>query len=81
MTQYNLAFVISRLGQYMGDLCLGHGRATKRVLQYLKRTITFGLKYSADVKQYKAFYGRPSLVGYTNTNYAGDIKGRQSIMG
>ena len=48
--RHNLAFVVSRLGQYMADPCLGHWRAAKRVLQYLKGTMTLGLEYSPDVE-------------------------------
>ena len=31
-TRPNLAFIVSRLGQYIADLCLGHWRSVKRVL-------------------------------------------------
>lgn len=43
--------------------------------------MTLRLEYDPDVKYHKAFYGRPSLVSYANSNYAGNIKSRQSTMG
>lgn len=80
-TQPDLAFVVSRLGQHMADLRLGHWRAVKRVLRYLKGTMTLGLEYSPDVEQHKAFYGGPGLVGNADSDYANDTESRQSTIG
>lgn len=46
------------------------------MLQYLKRIITFELEYSFDIELYKIFYSGPSLVGYADSNYAGNIKNK-----
>lgn len=50
------------------------------MLQYLKGIITLGLEYSPNIEQHKTFYGGSGLVGYTDSNYAGDIKSRRSTM-
>lgn len=43
--------------------------------------ITLELKYSLGIKQHKASYGRPSQMSYIDSNYAGNTKSRQSIIG
>lgn len=65
----------------MADPRLDYCWAAKRVLQYLKDTMTLGLEYSLDVEQHKASYGGSSLVGYADGNYAGDNKSRRSTIG
>ena len=80
-TRPDLAFVVSRLRQHMADPRLGHWRAAKRVLRYLKGTMTLGLEYGPEVEQHKASYGGPGLVGYADSDYADDIENRRSTMG
>ena len=60
----------------MADPRLGHQRAAKRVVQYLKKTMTFGLEYGPDVEQHKASNGRPGLVNCADSDYAGETKSR-----
>ncbi len=43
--------------------------------------MTLGLKYSPDVEHHKASYGKPGLIGYSDSNYAGHTKSRQSTIG
>ena len=81
ITRPNLVFIISKLGQYMADARWRHWRIAKRMLQYLKGTMTLWLKYSFNVKQHKASYGGPDLVGYDDSNYASETKSRQLTMG
>ena len=38
--------------------------------------MTFGLEYGPGVKQHKASYGGPSLMGYIDSNYAAKNKNR-----
>ena len=51
----------------------GHWSATKRVLNYLKGTQDFGLKYSK-VKDF-------NLIGYYNSNFVGDEENGVSNLG
>ena len=52
-----------------------------QVLKMLKGTMTLRLEYGPDIEQYKASYGGTSLVGYVDSNYAGDTESRRSTMG
>lgn len=80
-TRPDLAFLVSRLGQYMTDPRLGHWRAAKRALRYLRGTMHLGLEYGSDVEEHKASYGGAGLVGYADSDYAGDSETRRSTMG
>lgn len=48
-------------------------------MQYLKGKMHLSIIYGADInKENQLLYG---LVGYVNSNYAGDLKDRKSVMG
>ena len=47
-----------------------HWKATKRILQYIRGTIQFGIHYSIG--------GEPLLVGFTNSDWASDPDDRNS---
>lgn len=63
----------------MTNLYLDYQHIAKRILQYLKRTITFRLKYSYNIKYYKTSYTKPNRMSYIVSNYASDIKSKQFI--
>lgn len=42
--------------------------------------MTLGLEYGPEVKQHKTSYGGLSLVGYADSNHAGDNKNRRSTI-
>lgn len=65
----------------MADPHLSYWHAAKKILQYLNKTMTFGLEYSPNIEYHKASYSRSGLVDYANSNHAGDTKSRQSTMG
>ena len=50
-----------------------HLAAAKRVLRYLKGTLSFGLFYKKG--------GNKDLIAYTYSDYAGDLKYRKSTSG
>ena len=51
----------------------GHWKAAKRILQYIRGTIQFGIHYNTG--------GKLLLVGFTNSDWVGDPDDRKSIAG
>ena len=50
-----------------------HWKAAKKILRYIRGTIQFGIHYSTG--------GKPLLVGFTDSNWAGDLDDRKSTAG
>lgn len=71
------AFVVKQLSKRNVDPRIGHLKAAKQVIYYLKDIIHLGLKYRGTFESNRQinvlvtflFYG---LVGYMDSNYAGD---------
>ncbi|XP_073112231.1 secreted RxLR effector protein 161-like [Elaeis guineensis] len=57
----------------MEELKLMHWKAAKRILRYIRGTITDGLFYS--------HHSNLELVGYSNSDWAGDMDDRNSTFG
>ncbi len=72
-TRPDLAFTVHRLSQYLEKPKDHHWSAVKRALRYLWTTRNYGILYD----------GRrgSSLVGYADSDYAGDIETRKSTSG
>ncbi len=68
----DIAAAVGTLSQYMSKPSKEHWMGVKRILRYLKGTLNFGLKYSAR---------NPELVGYSDSDWAGDIDTRRSTSG
>jgi len=52
-----------------------HWAAVKHIMRYLKGTIEFGCKYGRSTEL------KPTLLGYSDSDFAGDIDGRKSTTG
>ena len=72
-TRPDLMFVVSLISRYMKRPTETHLQAAKRVLRYVKGTVNFGLFYKKG--------GTQELVGYTDSDYAGDQNDRKSTSG
>lgn len=81
ITQFDLIFVISILRKHIADSRLDYWHASKKVLQYLQEIMFFGLKYSLNIKHYKASYSRPGLISYADSNYISEMKSRRLTIG
>lgn len=72
-TRPDMMFVVSLLSRYMERPTELHLQAAKRALRYLKGTLDFGLFYKKE--------GNEKLIGYTDSDYAGDQDDRKSTSG
>ena len=73
-TRLDIAAAVGILSQYMSKPSKEHWMGVKRVLRYLKGTLNYGIKYSS-CKEEK------DLVGYCDSDWAGDIDTRKSTLG
>ena len=67
-TRPDLMYVVSLVSRYMSKPTELHILAVKRIMRYLKGTTELGVFYKKG--------GNEGLVGYTNSNYAGDLNDR-----
>ena len=72
-TRPNVMFVVSLISRYMESPTELYLAVAKRVLRYLKGTLSFGLLYKKG--------GNKDLIVYTDSNYAGDLEDRKSTSG
>ena len=69
----DLMFIISLISRYMERPTESYLLAAKRALRYVKGTISFGI--------FNTKGGREELIGYTDSDYAGDQDDRKSTSG
>ncbi|CAL1397608.1 unnamed protein product [Linum trigynum] len=74
VTRPDIMYVVCLLSRFMESPMRQHLLAAKRVLRYLKGTSKFGLWYQKDS-------GEDNLIGYTDSDYAGDQDDRKSTSG
>ena len=76
-TRPDIAFAVGQLSKRNADPRVGHLKAAKRVLRYLKGTMHLGITYGAGEDKTPPY----GLVGYADSNYAGDPEDCKSVMG
>ncbi|XP_050125167.1 secreted RxLR effector protein 161-like [Malus sylvestris] len=72
-TRLDLMFTISLISRYMEHPTESHLFEAKRILRYVKGTVGFGVFYKKG--------GDEELIGYTDSDYAGDQDDRNSTSG
>ena len=72
-TRPDICFAVSTLSQFMVEPRHEHWIAAKHVLRYLKGTVEYGLRYTAE--------GGLKLQGYTDSDWAGSAVDRKSTSG
>ena len=72
-TRPDLMFIVSLISRYMERPTESHLLAAKRALRYIKGTVSLGMFYKTG--------GSEKLVGYTDSDYAGDQDDRKSTSG
>ncbi|XP_057840066.1 secreted RxLR effector protein 161-like [Cryptomeria japonica] len=70
ITRPVIAYAVGIVSRYMEDPHIEHWKAAKRILKYIKGTYNIGIEYN--------YGGEPTLVGYTDYDYASDIDDRNS---
>ena len=73
-TRPDIAYVVGIVSRYMEEPRGGHWTAVKQILRYLAGTVHFGVVY-------KKLVSTSSLVGYSDSDLAGDIDDRKSTSG
>ncbi|KAG7534720.1 GAG-pre-integrase domain [Arabidopsis thaliana x Arabidopsis arenosa] len=74
VTRPDLMFVVCLISRFMASPRVSHWLAAKRILRYLKGTTELGVFYKRGESNMK-------LVGYTDSDYAGDLDDRKSTSG
>jgi hypothetical protein len=72
-TRPDLAFAVGFASRFMEAPGVHHWALVKQILRYLKGTIRYGCRYSAG--------SVPNLVGYSDSDHAGDVDDRKSTSG
>lgn len=81
-TRPDIAFVVGQLSKQNADPRKGYLRAAKRAVRYLRGTMQMGLIFGREsdsrLPRDPPLYG---LIGYADSNFAGDPEDRKSVMG
>ncbi|KAH9685807.1 hypothetical protein KPL70_014105 [Citrus sinensis] len=72
-TRPDIFYVVGLASRYMKNPKTTHFKAAKRILRYIKGTTNFGLLYS--------FSNDYKLVGYSDSDWGGDVDDRKSTTG
>eukprot|EP00253_Pinus_taeda_P003386 PITA_03386 len=72
-TRPDLSFAVGLVARFLQNPRESHWKAAKRILRYVRGTIQFGIHYSAKAT--------PLLVGFTDSDWAGDPYDRKSTAG
>jgi len=74
-TRPDLAYAVGVVSRYMEAPGKEHWAAVKHILRYLKGTLGYGCKYDKGAEL------KPILVGYSDSDFAGDVEDRKSTTG
>lgn len=72
-TRPDIAFAIGKVSRFLERPTQAHVVAAKRILKYIKGTISHGILYDS--------YGENRIDGYSDADYAGDVTSRKSTSG
>ena len=73
-TRPDISHAVSMVSRYMHNPGKGHWQAVKWILRYIHGTVDVGLKFQRDDMS-------KQLVGYVDSDYAGDLDKRRSTTG
>jgi hypothetical protein len=72
-TRPSIAFAVGYVSRFMQELHSDHLAFVKHILRYVSGTYDWGLYYPKGKKE------QPVLVGFSDTDLAGDVDGRKSF--
>ena len=72
-TRPDIAFAVGNVARFSANPTTRHWIGVKRILRYLKGTSDLGLRYSRN--------GDEDVVGYSDSDWAGDLDDRKSVSG
>eukprot|EP00253_Pinus_taeda_P002405 PITA_02405 len=72
-THPDLSFAVGLIARFMQNPHESHWKATKRILHYVRGMVQFGIHYREEAS--------PLLVGFTDSNWAGDLDDQKSTAG
>jgi hypothetical protein len=72
-TRPDIMFVVNMLSRHLTHPTKIHLQVVKRMLRYIKGTFAYGIFYKHE--------GNEELLGYTDSDYAGDLEDRKSTSG
>ncbi|GKF86249.1 putative zinc finger, CCHC-type containing protein, partial [Tanacetum coccineum] len=73
ITRPDLSYAVNQVSQFLHTPMKDHFQAVKRILRYVKGTLSYGLSFS--------HVASPSLLGYSDTDWARCIETRRSTYG
>ena len=76
-TRPDISFTVSALSQFSSNPAPDHVRALKHLLRYIKGTTHYGITYQGAGH----LNTPPTLTGYCDSDWAGDLNDRRSITG
>ena len=74
-TRPDIAFAVGIVSRFMEDPRATHWVAVKQILKYLAGTVNYGFVYKGPS------VGDPELVGFSDSDLAGDVDDRKSTSG
>ena len=72
-TRPDISFAVGNVARFCANPTRRHWTGIKRILRYLKGTSDLGLYYSSSVEE--------ELIGYSDSDWAGDLDNRKSVSG
>jgi hypothetical protein len=72
-TRPDFYYAARYLGQFNSCPKASHSTAQKRIIRYIKGSLNIGILYDATSKE--------GLIGYSDTDYRGDLQDRKSTSG
>jgi hypothetical protein len=72
-SRLDISYAVGAVSRFMQEPHKLHWKAAKRILRYVHGTITFGIHY--------ATYSTLDLIGFTDSDWAGDRNDRNSTSG
>lgn len=75
-TRPDLAYAVGIVSRYMESPSVHHMAAVKQVLRYVKGSVNLGCHYGRKEEEVQ-----PRLIGYSDSDHAGDVNDRKSTSG